>query len=259
VIALPARPLIRWRGWVIATWAALALLFAPRACHVQRVLAVRGALVESTESARASQLIKAAFPNPIADYVAIVVHGPVRWTHPRFETVLDSLSAAIARRPYVSQVVSVRTIGESTFVSKDRRTTFLIAALTPGSTSDLSRTVVPDLRAVLTETKARVPSGAEFDVMVTGNPALDYDVRTISAEDTQNNEEQVLPLTLIVLVLALAPSSPRPCPSSWAWSRSRSPWGSSPSRLSSRPCRSSSSTSRPWWDWASGSTTRCSS
>jgi len=101
VFTLPARPLVRWRGWVIAAWAALALLFAPRATHVQRVLAVRGAFVEATESARANQLIKGAFPDPIADYVAIVVHGPVAWTHPAFETVLDSLSAAIGRRPYV--------------------------------------------------------------------------------------------------------------------------------------------------------------
>ena len=202
MITLPARPLIRWRGWVIAAWAALVLLFAPRACHVQRVLAVRGSNVEATESARANQLIRAAFPNPIADYVAIVVHGPVRWTDPRFDAVLDSLSTAIARRTYISQIVSVRTIGESSFVSKDRRTTFLIAALTPSSTSDLSRTVVPDLRAVVGETMDRLPRGGEFEVMVTGNPALDYDVRTISAEDTQRSEERVLPVTLVVLVVA---------------------------------------------------------
>ena len=202
MIALPARPLIRWRGWVIAAWAALALLFAPRACHVQRVLAVRGSNVEATESARANQLIRAAFPNPIADYVAIVVHGPVRWTDPRFDAVLDSLSTAIARRPYISQVVSVRTIGESSFVSKDRRTTFLIAALTTSSTNDLNRTVVPDLRALVAETMDRMPRGGEFEVMVTGNPALDYDVRSISAEDTQRSEERVLPVTLVVLVIA---------------------------------------------------------
>ena len=202
MIALPARPLIRWRGWVIAAWAALALLFAPRACHVQRVLAVRGSNIEATESARANQLIRAVFPNPIADYVAIVVHGPVRWTDTRFDAVLDSLSTAIARRPYISQVISVRTIGESTFVSKDRRTTFLIAALTPSSTSDLNRTVVPDLRALIAETMERLPRGGEFDVMVTGNPALDYDVRSISAEDTQRSEERVLPVTLVVLVIA---------------------------------------------------------
>ena len=200
MIALPARSLIRWRGWVIAAWAALALLFAPKATHVQRVLAVRGTSVAATESARASQLIKETFPNPIAEYVAIVVHGPVRYTHPRFATVLDSLAAVLARQAYISQVVSVRTIGESTFVSRDRRTTFLIAALTP--TSDLRSTVVPDLRDIVSETLSRIPRADGFDVKITGNPALDYDIRTISAEDTRRGEERVLPVTLAVLVLA---------------------------------------------------------
>src|SRR5205809_7800159 len=113
----------------------LGLLFVPKAAHVQRVLAVRGTAVSRSESARASQLIREAFPNPIAEYVAIVVHGPVRYTNPRFVTVLDSLAAALRRQPYISQVVSVRSIGESTFVTADRRTTFLIAALTPASTN----------------------------------------------------------------------------------------------------------------------------
>src|SRR6266702_1519427 len=202
MIALPARTLVRWRGWVIAAWALLALLFVPKAAHVQRVLAVRGTAVERSESARASQRIRQAFPNPIAEYVAVVVHGPVRYTNPRFAAVLDSISAALARQPYISQVVSVRTIGESTFVSPDRNTTFLIAALTPASTSDVNRTVVPDLRETVQRTLERLPHADGFDVKVTGNPALDYDVRTISAEDTRRAERRALPLTLAVLVLA---------------------------------------------------------
>jgi len=177
VIALPAKQIVRWRVWVIAAWALLALLFVPKAAHVQRVLAVRGMNVEQTESARAMQLIREAFPNPIAEYVAIVVHGPVRYTNPRFEAVVDSVSAALARQSYISQVVSVRTIGESTFVSADRHTTFLIAALTPASTSDVNRTVVPDLRETVSSTLQRLPHADGFDVKVTGNPALDYDER----------------------------------------------------------------------------------
>ena len=202
MFALPAGPLVRWRGGVIAAWAALALLFAPRACHVQRVLAVRGSNVEATESARANQLIRAAFPNPIADYVAIVVHGPVRWTNQRFGVVLDTLKAATERRPYVSQVISVRSIGESSFVSQDRRTTFLIAALTPEFTSDINKSVIPDLRDKIRNALAQAPGADGFDVKVTGFPALDHDVRTISAEDTERGEARALPLTLIVLVVA---------------------------------------------------------
>src|SRR3989442_14214184 len=93
---------------------------------------------ETTESSRATQLLEEAFPTRFADYVAIVVHGPVRWTNPRFEAVLDTLKAVVERRSYVGEVISARSIGESSFVSQDRRTTFLIAALTPESTHDLS-------------------------------------------------------------------------------------------------------------------------
>src|SRR5438128_877244 len=204
MFALPAVPRVRWRGWVIAAWAALGLLFAPRARHVQEVLALRGGGSETTESARASDLLKQAFPSPFADYVAIVVHGPVRWTNQRFEVVLDTLKAATERRPYVSQVISVRSIGESSFVSKDRRTTFLIAALTPEFTSDINKSVIPDLRDKIRDALARAPGSDGFDVKVTGFPALDHDVRTVSAEDTERGEARVLPLTLVVLVVGFA-------------------------------------------------------
>jgi len=202
VFALPAAPIIRKRGWVIVAWAALALLFGPRACHVQQVLALRGGGSESTESSRATALLKEAFPTPFADYVAIVVHGPIRWTNARFEAVLDTLKAVVERRPYMGEVISARSIGESSFVSIDRRTTFLIAALTPESTHDLSASFVPDLRAVIREALARVPGSDGFEVMVTGFPALDHDVRTISAEDTDRGEQRALPLTLAVLIVA---------------------------------------------------------
>src|SRR5437879_2898834 len=202
VLALPAASLIRRRGWVVAAWAALALLFAPRACRVQQVLALRGGGRESTESNRATELLKEAFPTPFADYVAIVVHGPVRWTNQRFETVLDTLKAAAERRPYVSQVISLRSIGESTYVSRDRRTTFLIAALTPESTRDLSASFVPDLRTAIRDALVGMPESDGFDVKVTGFPALDHDVRTISAEDTERSEQRALPLTLAVLIVA---------------------------------------------------------
>ncbi len=183
---------------MIAAWAALAVVFAPRAARVQRVLDVRGGSTRPTEAARASDILQQTLPSPFAEYVAVVVHGPVRWTDPRFAAVLDSLKGATERRPYVSQIVSLRSIGESTFVSADRHTTFLIVALRAVRGEDL----IPDLRETIAETLRRLPQGNGFDVKVTGNPALDYDVRTISAEDTEQAEARVLPLTLVVLVVA---------------------------------------------------------
>src|SRR5206468_9342325 len=96
------------------------------------------------------------------------LHVPVPWTKPRFEAVLDTLKAAVERRPYVGEVISARSIGESSFVSQDRHTTFLIAVLTPESTHDLSASFVPDLRAAIRDALARVPGSEGFEIMVTG-------------------------------------------------------------------------------------------
>ncbi|HUL03543.1 MAG TPA: MMPL family transporter [Gemmatimonadales bacterium] len=202
MIAFPARALIRWRGWVIAAWASLAVLFAPRACHVQRVLEVRGHSTKPTEAIRAGDAVRDAFPKPFAEYVAIVVHGPVPWTNRRFGIVLDSIKAATASRMYISQIISLQSIGESSFVSEDRHTTFLIAALGPQHIEDVNNSFVPDLRNTLRDLLSRIPGAASFDVKVTGNAALDYDVRTISAEDTEHAEQRAVPLTMAVLVVA---------------------------------------------------------
>jgi RND superfamily putative drug exporter len=202
LVAAAARLIVRFRWGVLAAWTGLALLLAPRASHVQERLVVRGAYHEQSGSARAAQLIKDAFPGPIADYVALVVHGPVAVTHPRYDRVLDSLAAAVARKPYVTQVISLRTLGDSAFVSRDRRTTFLIAALAPAANDDITRNLVPDLRAAVRAARARVPGGTGFDVKITGQQALDFDVRTVSAEDTRASERRVVPLTLVVLIVA---------------------------------------------------------
>jgi len=61
---------------------------------------------------------------------------------------------------------------------------------------------VPDLRAAIRDAMGRAPGADGFDVMVTGFPALDHDVRTISAEDSERGERRVLPLTLVVLIVA---------------------------------------------------------
>ena len=144
MIALPARLLIRFRWVVISAWVALATLLVPRAAHVQRVLAVRGGPERLSESTRASNLIDQAFPSPFAEYLAIVVHGPVPVTNRRFVAVLDTLSAAAARDPFVRQVVSTRTVADSVFVSADRRTTFLLAALAREQTGDITKDFVPE-------------------------------------------------------------------------------------------------------------------
>src|SRR5260370_10727771 len=93
-------------------------------------------------------------------------------------------------------------MGDARCGSRHRRTTFLIAALTPESSDDAGVSFVPDLRETIRAALARVPGADGFQVMVTGFPALDHDVRVTSAEDTERGEARALPLTLLVLIVA---------------------------------------------------------
>lgn len=202
MITPPARFIIRHRGWVILAWAALALLLAPAAARVQQSLAVRGSSDRNTESYRAAIAIKEAFPSPFADYVAVVVHGPVPYRHPRFQRVLDVLTDSLAAQRYINEVVSVRQLGESTFVSRDKHTTFILAGLAPDQTDDITKTIVPEIRHTVRDALGGLTAARSFQTWVTGDPALDYDVRTISSEDTAQGERRVIPVTLVVLVVA---------------------------------------------------------
>src|SRR5256886_9441790 len=90
----------------------------------------RGATSETTEASRGTELLKQAFRTPFADYVGIVVHGPVRWTHPRFAAVLGTPTAPGERRCYGGRALSRRPLGEACPSSHEPPTPLPIPPLT---------------------------------------------------------------------------------------------------------------------------------
>jgi putative drug exporter of the RND superfamily len=201
VIALPAKAVIRWRVVVIGAWAAAALLLVPRAAHVHDVLTVRGSGTERSESMRSTQLLRSAFPNPVAEFVAVLVQGPVTNRDRRYTALLDTISARLRGKPYVRQVISASALGDSLLRRGDGRTTLLIVSLVPPP-SERTPSPTPDIRATLDSARAAVPWGSAYTTQVTGGPALDYDARVASTADSREGERRVLPLALVVLVLA---------------------------------------------------------
>ncbi|MBI2403924.1 MAG: MMPL family transporter [Gemmatimonadetes bacterium] len=198
--SLAARAIVRFRHLVIAGWVALAALAVPRAARVADVLSVDVGSVK-TESERAYQLVREAFPRPIAHFFAITIQGPMPIDSAPFGALLDSLAASVRREPAIARVVSYHDTRDASLVSRDRRTTFFIAALG----SEESRTATshtPVVRRAVDAAVASLPQARDFEIHVTGAPALDYDVRTVSLADTRRGEQRSLPLAAVVLVLA---------------------------------------------------------
>ncbi|HXE58386.1 MAG TPA: MMPL family transporter [Gemmatimonadales bacterium] len=193
--------LIRWRWAVVVGWVAIGIAAIVVAPNTPELLDVRGGSRRVTEAARAEAMLRERFDRPLSEFMVVTVAAPDRVDAPGPRAALDTLAAALARRPYVRSVVSYFTTGDSTFLSRDARTTFLVVALDVPRPDSVGALVRP-VRALLAETLDRLPDGRRYELHLTGRGPLDVDVRAVSAEDSLRGELRSLPLTLIVLVLA---------------------------------------------------------
>ena len=197
----PAHLVIRHRVLVIACWTLIVALAVPRARVVHEALSVGGTTVPHSDSERAAELIRETFPLPVADFFAVTLTGPIAVDSAPYLALLDSLSRRALAEPYVSHVLSYLDARDSTLVSPDLKTTFLVVALRADQNTR-STDVVPTLRKAIHETLDRISWAARYRANVTGGLALDFDTRQVSKEDTEIGERRSLPLTAVILVLA---------------------------------------------------------
>ncbi len=195
-----ARGLVRWRWFVIAVWAVVGVVALIQAPKTPDRLALRGGVNRPTEARLAYRMLSNRFARPFGEFLAVTLDGPSSFETEPARTVLDSLTAAAARLPYVQNVVSHLTQGDSLFVSDDGQSTFFLVSLAvPG---DSTGGLVAPLRIAMAQTLARLPNRPAYRLHVTGRSALDLDVRTVSAEDGKRFELRLLPITLVILVLS---------------------------------------------------------
>ena len=198
---LLARSVVRWRWAIIVFWAVLGFVAARRAPHVLEVLNVRGGTEKETESSRAERLLRERFSRPLSEYFVVVIGAPAPFDSGAPRRVLDSLVAALQRPSAVRGVLSFFSTGDSTLISDDGRTTFLLVALSASGDS-ASHLVVPIRQLAAQAVAAAGVLPEQYRIRITGRSPLDLDIRNISAKDSKEGELRLLPLTMVVLVLA---------------------------------------------------------
>ena len=200
MIRLPAKQVVRWRWPIVAAWLALTAVMVPVGRELQQRLHVGGKNLHSSESTRAEDMISQRFGSPYATFVAAVIRHPsLTLSTRRYSAYVDSINSALARLPFVLKTLDWRTADDPTFLSRDGRTTFVLAGL---NQNDSATSYVPRLRAAVSAVQQRF--GSDFETVLTGDPAFDYDVRTIAADDSRLMEQRLIPLTLVFLLLAFS-------------------------------------------------------
>ena len=196
-----ARALVRWRWVVLVVWAVIGAVAAVRAPATPSLLNIRGGSERETEASRTEDLLTQRFSRPIGEFFAVTLRGARVVRRAGTRAALDTLLAALGRQPYIRGLVSYPSTGDTTFLSRDRRATFVIVAL-EATRGDSAGALVLPVRALVQETLARMPGGGRYRAQVTGRAPLDLDVRTVVTRDSAEGEKRLLPLTLMILVLA---------------------------------------------------------
>ena len=133
--------------------------------------------------------------------MAVVVAGPTPIDSQPFQTLIATLADAAGREPYIEEVASYLTTADSTFVSSDRHATFLLASVV-AEHADMVTRAVPAFRAAIRTAAAAHPWASQYAIQVTGEPALDWDARTVSIDDARRGERRALLPTAMILILA---------------------------------------------------------
>ena len=191
---------VRHRGWIVAGWVGVGLALAPRAAHVERLLAVAPPAGES-EAARVDSELSARFETPYVNYAVLVVGGAPRPTDSAGRSLLDTLRSRVAAVPGVLRVRSYEGPGDTLLVAPSGKVTLIVAGL-----DGVHRTpedVVPVLRATTTALAPRFAVRfPELTLRWTGRAVLNADLRQASSADAGRAERRALPLTLLLLVAA---------------------------------------------------------
>ncbi|HXY29416.1 MAG TPA: MMPL family transporter [Gemmatimonadaceae bacterium] len=197
-----ATAVVRHRCLAILLWIAVAAVASLAAPKIGARLGTGGDVIEGTESARAAHRLESRFARPLDQAQIVTLETPEPLTSPGPTLAVDSLSAALARVPFVTRVDSWRSSKDSIFLGRNGRSTFLSVALAPDARADDAMRV-DSIRAVVRRAIARTGlDTAQYRVRVTGNTALDADMRRVVEQDSRRAELQLMPITLVVLVVA---------------------------------------------------------
>ena len=206
-----ATAVVRRRRWVAALWALVALLLLPHAREAKARLEV-AARVQGSESDAVARLLAERFDSPFARSAVLVVTGLPSPETPAGRDALRSLTTAVAQVPGVTRTLSHLDSPDPAFLGRAGEQFFVVGLngrrASRGDPPDAPRSTSADatveqLRAAVAS--AMTPLRAEYPgaaALLTGEDALNHDLRLSSAHDVAAAERRALPLTLVLLLLA---------------------------------------------------------
>ena len=181
---------VRWRYWIIAIWAFVALASLPFAPRVAQVLAPGGFSSPDMESQRAVDALQQGLHTSFTTVDVIFTSETLTADDPRFVAEANAAVAGLQGWSEVARVVPFTLSPEQ--VSRDRKAAYTAVFLK--ADADNAPKVLPELRSRLTQP-------ADLTVIVGGAPVFYADVQAVTESDLRRAELLAFPFALLALLL----------------------------------------------------------
>ena len=189
----------RRRFWLAMSGFAMAVALAPFSYKVERRLET-AVHIKGGESERVDRELSERFQSPYAHRVILVISGVPDADSAKGADALGFLSSSLRSVPGVSGVVSSLDWPDPLFTGNNGGAV-MIVGLDPHD--EAIEAMVPRLRARAEWMEGQLRSQyPDIKLEITGETALNFDLRKISADDVKHAEERAMPVTLLLLLLA---------------------------------------------------------
>jgi uncharacterized membrane protein YdfJ with MMPL/SSD domain len=175
-------------AWLLGVALAVTVIAAPLGIHVRDHLKPRGFDVAGSGSAKARTLVAEASGADPANSVLALVRLPAPYGTPRARQVISKVERKLSGDVAVVGVLDASTAHNPAMVARDRRSTYLIAALRPLNDKDQEEAGKRLLAAF-----ADVP-----DVTLGGNPVANHEISKTIEDDLRKAELLAVPLIVVI-------------------------------------------------------------
>ena len=185
-----ARFVLRFRWWVVATWAAIFLASLPLAPTVTAELKSGFGDVE-TESRLALRQLQDGLGVPESSVTLVFSSDRLVVSDAAYVSAVESAVGPLRHIPQVRGIATFYSVPSDSMVASDRRTSYAWVELDASISESID--LVGPIREHLGET--------ELDVWVTGGLAIFADLDTAAEDDVRRAELITLPVLAVALVI----------------------------------------------------------
>jgi uncharacterized membrane protein YdfJ with MMPL/SSD domain len=188
MFAALAKLIDRRPWWVLALALAITAVAAPIGIHVRDDLKPRGFDVAGSSSAEARKLVADATNTDPANSVLALVRLPAPYGAPSARRSIGAVAAKLRRDPAVAAVLDATSAHNPIMISRDRRSTYVIAALRP----------VDDKAQEDAGSRMLAAFAGDPRVTLGGSPIANEEISHAIEDDLQRAELLAVPLIVLL-------------------------------------------------------------